>query len=324
MTKLVPVCSFHRNAQSYDFTKRKLKCYNTGWKNSFNQAQHKTGSSGVRRIVRRTTSRSWWGKSIRDSKSALLCQLQDNLMSGPALKSCHLSAKNVRKSPQLTLPFNLALLSYLIPLAFLEPRSKGLSLFGRHQDGDQVGAPPCSRHVVGRSPLCPQVTRVSLAGWSKKCGWWMDNPSDDFCYLINHNRAKTWQEARDDCVGLGGDLLSITHSDEQTFIQGLYARPLSSPTLWLGTNANITNGIEWIDGSMSTYTNLNTGRHITWGVFVGDNTDECLAFVLSFQALPEKAPVETAFPCSLPTAAGQKPIVRRSAAATSAREEEEA
>ncbi|XP_049597763.1 macrophage mannose receptor 1-like isoform X1 [Syngnathus scovelli] len=111
--------------------------------------------------------------------------------------------------------------------------------------------------VQGALPVLPSSTWGP--GWSKKCGWWMDNPSDDFCYLINHNRAKTWQEARDDCVGLGGDLLSITHSHEQTFIQGLYARPLSSPTLWLGANANITHGIEWIDGSMSTYKNLNTG-----------------------------------------------------------------
>ncbi|KAM9817781.1 secretory phospholipase A2 receptor-like isoform 5-T5 [Syngnathus typhle] len=111
--------------------------------------------------------------------------------------------------------------------------------------------------VQGALPVLPSSTWGP--GWSKKCGWWMDNPSNDFCYLINHNRAKTWQEARDNCVGLGGDLLSITHSDEQNFIQGLYARPLSSPTLWLGANANITNGIEWIDGSTSTYKNLKTG-----------------------------------------------------------------
>ncbi|KAM9784759.1 macrophage mannose receptor 1-like isoform 2-T2 [Syngnathus typhle] len=98
-------------------------------------------------------------------------------------------------------------------------------------------------------------------GWSEKCGWWLNNPSNDFCYLINRKFRKTWQKARDDCISLGGDLLSITHSSEEYFIQGLYAFPLTSPSLWLGanTNTNTTNGIKWIDGSMSTYKNLKTG-----------------------------------------------------------------
>ncbi|KAM9802748.1 secretory phospholipase A2 receptor-like isoform 2-T2 [Syngnathus typhle] len=105
----------------------------------------------------------------------------------------------------------------------------------------------------------PDLPSTRGPGGSEKCGWWMDNPSNDFCYLPNYKSRKTWQEARDDCLGLGGDLLSITNSYEQNFIQGLYALPLTSPSLWLGSHANITDGIEWIDGSMSTYKNLKTG-----------------------------------------------------------------
>ncbi|XP_049584847.1 secretory phospholipase A2 receptor-like [Syngnathus scovelli] len=105
----------------------------------------------------------------------------------------------------------------------------------------------------------PDVPSTRGPGWSEKCGWWMDNPSTDFCYLLNYKSRKTWQEARDDCLGLGGDLLSITNSYEQNFIQGLYAIPLTSPSLWLGAHGNLTDGIEWIDGSMSTYKNLKTG-----------------------------------------------------------------
>nr|XP_049593175.1 C-type mannose receptor 2-like [Syngnathus scovelli] len=57
------------------------------------------------------------------------------------------------------------------------------------------------------------------AGWSVKCGWWLDRSSDDFCYLIQHRPTKTWENAQDDCVRRGGDLLSITDSREQAFVQ---------------------------------------------------------------------------------------------------------
>ncbi|KAM9776076.1 secretory phospholipase A2 receptor-like isoform 2-T2 [Syngnathus typhle] len=133
-----------------------------------------------------------------------------------------------------------------------------LSAFGQFDEWSCTKEQPlmCKKAKVREA----RPVLLSSRGWSEKCGWWMDNPSNDFCYLINRESRKTWQEARDDCIGLGGDLLSITHSYEQNFIQGLHALQLTSPTLWLGANANITdNGIEWIDGSISTYKNLKTG-----------------------------------------------------------------
>ncbi|XP_049601016.1 secretory phospholipase A2 receptor-like isoform X1 [Syngnathus scovelli] len=88
------------------------------------------------------------------------------------------------------------------------------------------------------------------AGRSAKCGWWRDRPSSDFCYLIQHWHAKAWTEARDDCLRRGGDLLSITDSQEQAFIQSLYTSLPSIPSLWLGVNNNVTkDGIKWTDGS---------------------------------------------------------------------------
>ncbi|XP_037095133.1 uncharacterized protein LOC119115063 [Syngnathus acus] len=91
---------------------------------------------------------------------------------------------------------------------------------------------------------------------SKKLDVWVDNPFNDFSYLLNHKSRKTWQEARDDCVGRGGDLLSITNSYEQNFIQG---HQLTGASLWLGVNANITEGSKWTDGSSFTYKNLKAG-----------------------------------------------------------------
>ncbi|XP_061151047.1 C-type mannose receptor 2-like [Syngnathus typhle] len=87
-------------------------------------------------------------------------------------------------------------------------------------------------------------------GRSAKCGWWRERTSSDFCYLIQRRPTKVWKEARDDCRRRGGDLLSITDSHEQAFIQSLHTFLPSAPSLWLGVNNNITkDGSEWTDGS---------------------------------------------------------------------------
>ncbi|KAM9835057.1 uncharacterized protein ACBT44_015639 isoform 3-T4 [Syngnathus typhle] len=106
----------------------------------------------------------------------------------------------------------------------------------------------CKKAKVQDFPLPPPP------GWSAKCGWWQDRPSSDFCYLIQRRLTKAWKEARDDCLRRGGDLLSITDSHEQAFIQitskAMYTALPSAPSLWLGVNNNITKGgSEWTDGS---------------------------------------------------------------------------
>ncbi|XP_077422497.1 C-type mannose receptor 2-like isoform X2 [Vanacampus margaritifer] len=110
----------------------------------------------------------------------------------------------------------------------------------------------CKKENIRRSLLWPP-------GWSDKCGWWwVDNPSNDFCYLMGRKPIKTWKEARDECVRRQGDLLSITDSHEQAFIQGLLAFLPRAPSLWLGAYVTIAeDGGKWTDGSPLSYVHLN-------------------------------------------------------------------
>ncbi|XP_037118895.1 C-type mannose receptor 2-like [Syngnathus acus] len=114
------------------------------------------------------------------------------------------------------------------------------------------------------------------AGWSSKCAWWLERSSSDFCYLIQRKPTKTWEEARDDCLHRGGDLLSIADSQEHTFIQGLYTLLPSAPSLWLGVNNNVTkDGSGWTDGSPLGYV-------VTDGVDPGDlSAASCLSLLTS-------------------------------------------
>ncbi|KAF3849178.1 hypothetical protein F7725_015675 [Dissostichus mawsoni] len=61
---------------------------------------------------------------------------------------------------------------------------------------------------------------ICKKGWNPKCGSWMSDPFNDYCYLVNYLSTRMWAEARADCVNQGGDLLSITDPFEQAFIQG--------------------------------------------------------------------------------------------------------
>ncbi|XP_077370554.1 natterin-4-like [Festucalex cinctus] len=114
-------------------------------------------------------------------------------------------------------------------------------------------------------------------GGSDKCGFWLDNPSNDFCYLLDRETTKTWEEAQDHCVLLGGNLLSINDSYEQTFVLGLTAvEPIVATSLWLGANTPIgKDGAEWCDGSPITYVHLEAGNPDD------DNPGRCLAFITS-------------------------------------------
>ncbi len=62
---------------------------------------------------------------------------------------------------------------------------------------------------------------VFVTGWNEKCGSWMPDPFNDYCYLFNYQSMRPWAEARADCVNQGGDLVSITDPFEQAFVQGM-------------------------------------------------------------------------------------------------------
>ncbi|XP_061134384.1 macrophage mannose receptor 1-like [Syngnathus typhle] len=102
---------------------------------------------------------------------------------------------------------------------------------------------------------------VGLVSWTDKCGWWLDNPTDNFCYQMISQPTKTWQKAQAECKRLEGDLLSITDSHEQGFIQSI-AKVLMGDdvSLWLGANASIEgDGGKWADGSPFSYLHSSAG-----------------------------------------------------------------
>ncbi|XP_061146123.1 macrophage mannose receptor 1-like [Syngnathus typhle] len=111
----------------------------------------------------------------------------------------------------------------------------------------------------GPQQLPPSIGQLR---WTEKCGWWLDNPSDDFCYRFNFQPAKTWQEAQADCKGRQGNLLSIANSEEQGFVRGI-AKLLAmndDASLWLGADASIKrDGDKWTDGSSFSYLQPSAG-----------------------------------------------------------------
>ncbi|XP_049616140.1 C-type mannose receptor 2 isoform X1 [Syngnathus scovelli] len=102
---------------------------------------------------------------------------------------------------------------------------------------------------------------VSLVSWTDKCGWWLDNPTNDFCYQMISQPTKTWQKAQDHCKRLEGDLLSITDSYEQGFIESIAKIMMGDDaSLWLGANGGIEgDGGMWTDGSPFSYRHLSAG-----------------------------------------------------------------
>nr|XP_049597459.1 C-type mannose receptor 2-like isoform X3 [Syngnathus scovelli] len=102
---------------------------------------------------------------------------------------------------------------------------------------------------------------VSLVSWTDKCGWWLDNPTNDFCYQMISQPTKTWQKAQDHCKRLEGDLLSITDSYEQGFIESIAKIMMGNDaSLWLGANGGIEgDGSKWADGSPFSYRHLSAG-----------------------------------------------------------------
>uniref|UniRef100_A0A3B5KQL4 C-type lectin domain-containing protein n=1 Tax=Xiphophorus couchianus TaxID=32473 RepID=A0A3B5KQL4_9TELE len=75
------------------------------------------------------------------------------------------------------------------------------------------------------------------------------------CYKFKFETMKSWSAARHDCVEEGGDLVSISSLEENTF---------QAPTgisLWMGGHDSITEGgWEWTDGSPFRYIRWNAGN----------------------------------------------------------------
>ncbi|XP_066502466.1 lymphocyte antigen 75, partial [Hoplias malabaricus] len=111
----------------------------------------------------------------------------------------------------------------------------------------------------GQGP--PPVPPTSGPGWSEKCGPWVDDPFNDYCYQFNYLSLRKWTEARADCVNQGGDLLSITDPIEQGFIHGQIQSIPNGVSLWMGGHDSVTEGgWEWSDRSPFRFVNWASGN----------------------------------------------------------------
>ena len=88
-------------------------------------------------------------------------------------------------------------------------------------------------------------------------------PSDALSYGGHHyklfNDGKTWSSAKSYCESLGGYLVIITSSGEQSFIQNMVQNQGTRNSYWLG--ANKQNGSwKWVDGSSLSYKHWANGQ----------------------------------------------------------------
>ncbi|XP_076601688.1 macrophage mannose receptor 1b [Chaetodon auriga] len=77
---------------------------------------------------------------------------------------------------------------------------------------------------------------------------------DSKCYNIINDRATTWEEARRQCITMGGNLVSIPTRRVQAFLITRMAAAPSSD-LWIGLNCLKQDGFYWTDGKPRRYTN---------------------------------------------------------------------
>ncbi len=65
----------------------------------------------------------------------------------------------------------------------------------------------------------------------------------------------TWTTARTNCSNMGGHLVTITSSGEQSFLFGLW------PSGWIGLTDEVTEGTwRWVTGESYSYSNWNSGE----------------------------------------------------------------
>ncbi|XP_035375925.1 macrophage mannose receptor 1-like [Electrophorus electricus] len=90
---------------------------------------------------------------------------------------------------------------------------------------------------------------------------WYPLTNRDYCFKIfevNYKKAKTWSEALDFCLEVGGDLLSI-HSDSD--IQDVALPQTHSLSSWIGYSIqDPTVGYVWSDGSTTSYEKWGEGQ----------------------------------------------------------------
>jgi hypothetical protein len=101
----------------------------------------------------------------------------------------------------------------------------------------------------------------------------------------------TWTTARTNCSNMGGHLVTITTSGEQSFLFGLW------PSGWIGLTDEVTEGTwRWVTGETYSYKNWNSGepnnsnnedyvQFVTNGRWNDLNNNSSLPYVLEFEYL---------------------------------------
>ncbi|XP_024286595.1 macrophage mannose receptor 1 [Oncorhynchus tshawytscha] len=130
------------------------------------------------------------------------------------------------------------------------------------------------RKAKGQGP--PPIPPTSGPDWNEKCGSWMSDPFNDYCYLFNYLSMRKWADARADCVNQKGDLLSITEPFEQAFIQSKVQLIPTGVSVWMGGHDSITEGgWEWTDASPFRYIHWNAGNPDNYG------GEDCLSMLIN-------------------------------------------
>ncbi|XP_051266208.1 macrophage mannose receptor 1 [Dicentrarchus labrax] len=130
------------------------------------------------------------------------------------------------------------------------------------------GSPPVNATVA---PTVPPKGGCSLP-WTK---------FDSKCYNII-KRMTTWEEARTQCINLGGNLVSIPTRRVQAFLITRMAE-VATTDLWIGLNSLKQDGFYWTDGKPRRYTNWGYSKHQRrpGSFYQRWNEDECVAITRS-------------------------------------------
>ncbi|KAM3850436.1 macrophage mannose receptor 1-like [Diretmus argenteus] len=86
---------------------------------------------------------------------------------------------------------------------------------------------------------------------------------DSKCYRIITNQTASWSDARTQCKGMGGNLVSILSRRVQVFLTTQMAEAADTD-LWIGLNNLREDGFYWTDGRPTTYYNWGFSMHFPY------------------------------------------------------------
>ncbi|MDP3010810.1 MAG: C-type lectin domain-containing protein [Methylococcales bacterium] len=120
-------------------------------------------------------------------------------------------------------------------------------------------------------------------------------------YLLSD--ALSWQEAQNQAVRLGGNLVTINDAAEQTWLAATF-----TDIVWIGYTDQTTEGtFQWISGETATYTNWNQGepndfngiedyaQQYTNGFWNDISSDSQIAGIIEINSSANNAPTLTTF-----------------------------